>query len=169
VDQVRAGSTIPTRHVIEKYTDLQPAKDKAAWIRQYLEAIREERTGREIHHRRFFLRSEFRALLVVCHPHFLTVDDGHKKRLKVLRKEMIAAVEAMDALNAKILELCLKDSPNYSTAARPEKTSADTAEASAQENEFTPESLADRFEIWQSDMKKSLGEDDDLIDIHNRQ
>jgi hypothetical protein len=169
VDQVRAGATIPTRHAIEKYTDLQPAKDKAAWIRRYLEAIREERTGREIHHRRFFLKSEFRALLIVCRPHLLTVDDGHKKRLKVLRKEMIAAVEAMDVLNAQILKLCLKDSPNYPTASHYEQARADNAEASTQESELTPESLADQFKTWQSDVKKSLGEDDDLIDIHNRQ
>lgn len=57
VDEIRKGSNIPTKAEISRYTDFHSALQKAHWMRRYVEAIRVEKTGREMHHRRFFLKS----------------------------------------------------------------------------------------------------------------
>jgi hypothetical protein len=58
VDKMRKGSKISSKAEISGYTDFHLAPQKARWMRQYVEAIRVEKTGREIHHRRFFLKSK---------------------------------------------------------------------------------------------------------------
>ncbi|THU90942.1 hypothetical protein K435DRAFT_727758 [Dendrothele bispora CBS 962.96] len=66
-------------------------------MRKYVEALRKERTGREIHHKRFFLK----------------VDDGHKIRMKVLTKLMATTVEALNGLHNRAFELYMATNPNY--------------------------------------------------------
>lgn len=57
LDEMRKGSNIPTKAEISRYTDFHSTLQKARWMRKYVEAIRVEKIGREIHHRRFFLKS----------------------------------------------------------------------------------------------------------------
>ena len=57
VDEMQMGSNIPTKAEILRYTDFHSTLQKARWMRKYVEAIRVEKNGREIHHRRFFLKS----------------------------------------------------------------------------------------------------------------
>ncbi|KAJ7478764.1 hypothetical protein B0H11DRAFT_2234218 [Mycena galericulata] len=68
---------------------------KALLMKKYVNAIRVERTGRELHHKRFFLK----------------VDDGHKIRINVLAKQMSEGVEIRDALEARAMALYVKDDP----------------------------------------------------------
>ncbi|KAG8216306.1 hypothetical protein J3R82DRAFT_6372 [Butyriboletus roseoflavus] len=89
VDDVKAGSELPAKEQISRYTDWHVALKKSRWVRKYLEAIRVEKAGRHIHQRRFFLK----------------VDDGHRRRLKLLEREMIKAVDALDALQKRAYEL----------------------------------------------------------------
>lgn len=63
VDEVKAGNEIPTKDEIARYKDVHGTSEKARWIRKYLEAIRVEKTGREIHTRRFFGKGERGTLL----------------------------------------------------------------------------------------------------------
>jgi arginyl-tRNA synthetase len=58
VDSIKSGRELPTKEQIQRYTDLHFTLDKASWVREYLESIRVERTGREIHQKRFFLKGE---------------------------------------------------------------------------------------------------------------
>lgn len=58
VDQIRLGASIPTKEEIDRYMEVKRALDKAREVRRYVEAIRVEKTGRDIHGRRFFLKSE---------------------------------------------------------------------------------------------------------------
>ncbi|KAG6896609.1 hypothetical protein C0992_007132 [Termitomyces sp. T32_za158] len=93
----KQNKIIPTKEQVEKLT-----KDKALqtieWLRQYLEAIRVERTGRDIHSKRFFLKTTQKI-------NALSVDDGHKIRLKVLAKEMTKAADALDHLYTRVVGL----------------------------------------------------------------
>ncbi|KAJ7154369.1 hypothetical protein C8R43DRAFT_1000985 [Mycena crocata] len=59
--------------------------EKAHLVKKYVNAIREERAGRDIHHKRFFLK----------------MDDGHRIRINVLGKRMTDGVEIRDALEAR--------------------------------------------------------------------
>jgi hypothetical protein len=56
VDDVKSGRQLPTKQDIERYTNLDTTLEKIRWLRKYLESIRVERTGRDIHQRRFFLK-----------------------------------------------------------------------------------------------------------------
>jgi hypothetical protein len=56
VDLIHGGSEIPTLDKIKTFTDLRSTSEKAQWMKKYVEAIRDEKTGREIHHKRFFLK-----------------------------------------------------------------------------------------------------------------
>ncbi|KAF9233643.1 hypothetical protein BU15DRAFT_79892 [Melanogaster broomeanus] len=95
VDGVKQGAELPTKEQINRYTDWHLALEKARWVRKYVEALRVERAGRDIHQRRFFLK----------------VDDGHKMRLKLLKKEMVKAVDALDGLQARAFKLYMPESP----------------------------------------------------------
>jgi len=55
---VSGGVKVPGKKEIEKYEDWTKCIEKGRWIKKYVEAIRVEKTGREIHSRRFFLKSE---------------------------------------------------------------------------------------------------------------
>ncbi|KAJ7166953.1 hypothetical protein C8R46DRAFT_951572 [Mycena filopes] len=95
VDDTFASTLIPTKEEVMAYTSIPEILEKAHLMKQYVNAIRQERTGRDIHHTRFFLK----------------VDDGHKIRIKVLAKQMSQGVEIRDALEARAMALHLKDHP----------------------------------------------------------
>lgn len=60
VDDIKDGGELPAKEQIGQYTDWHAALEKARWVRKYLEAIRVEKAGREIHQKRFFLKGERR-------------------------------------------------------------------------------------------------------------
>ncbi|KAI9458075.1 hypothetical protein HD554DRAFT_2029732 [Boletus coccyginus] len=91
VDDVKDGAELPAKDHIGRYADWHEALEKACWVRKYLEAIRVEKAGREIHQKRFFLKGK--------------LDDGHKRRLKLLEREMVRAVDVLDALQGRAYEL----------------------------------------------------------------
>ncbi|KAJ4469543.1 hypothetical protein J3R30DRAFT_1566854 [Lentinula aciculospora] len=95
VDKTKAGREMPAKERIAQYTDLHSTLNKARWIREYLEAIRVERAGRHLHQKRFFAKA----------------DDGHKIRLKVLEKQMVQAVETLDAIQARAYDLHMANDP----------------------------------------------------------
>ncbi|THU79467.1 hypothetical protein K435DRAFT_845454 [Dendrothele bispora CBS 962.96] len=97
VDEILGGHIIPTQEEIQNLKSYEECLEKARWVRKYVEAVRKERTGREIHHRRFFLK----------------VDDGHKLRMKKLAKAMTSTIEVFNALQSRALELYMADNPNY--------------------------------------------------------
>ena len=65
VDEIRQGQQLPTAEQISHYADWHVPHDKARWVRKYLEAIRKERTGRDLHSRRFFLKG---TLVIFMYP-----------------------------------------------------------------------------------------------------
>ncbi|KAJ6514450.1 hypothetical protein C8R47DRAFT_1173146 [Mycena vitilis] len=95
VDETIAGATIPSKEDIQGYTSIATVLEKARLMKKYVNAIRVERTGRDIHHERFFLK----------------VDDGHKMRIKTLAKRMTEGVEIRDALEARALALHVEVHP----------------------------------------------------------
>ncbi|KAJ3861324.1 hypothetical protein EV359DRAFT_84438 [Lentinula novae-zelandiae] len=98
VDETKSGREMPTKERIAGYTNVTSTLEKARWMRKYLEAIRIERAGRGLHMRRFF------ALKGEC-------DDGHKIRLKLLEKQMVQAIEILDALQARAFDLYMVNNP----------------------------------------------------------
>lgn len=56
VDQIKQNKTLPTKQQVEKDLEIRSILENARWVRQYLEAIRVEKVGRDIHSRRFFLK-----------------------------------------------------------------------------------------------------------------
>ncbi|KAI0057396.1 hypothetical protein BV25DRAFT_1437724 [Artomyces pyxidatus] len=91
-------SAIPDQSQIGSLTEYELATSKARLIKRYLEAIRVEKKGREIHHKRFFLK----------------IDDAHKMRLKVLAKRMVGAVEVLNALLTRAFEIRMDSDPKKS-------------------------------------------------------
>ncbi|KAJ7155155.1 hypothetical protein C8R46DRAFT_1227108 [Mycena filopes] len=77
------------------YSSVSEVLEKARLLKDYVNAIRQERTGREIHHNRFFLK----------------VDDGHKIRINLLAKRMAEGVEIRDALEARAMALHMESHP----------------------------------------------------------
>lgn len=113
VDEIRNGSSIPTKAEISGYADFHAALQKARWMRQYVDAIRVEKTGREIHYRRFFLKGTSCILLdnVTLISLTCVVNGGHKMRLELLAKQMVAAVEVLDSIQAQAFELHIAKHP----------------------------------------------------------
>ncbi|KAF9066127.1 hypothetical protein BDP27DRAFT_1330993 [Rhodocollybia butyracea] len=95
VDELKVGREMPSLERITQYSDVHSTLEQARWIRRYLEAIRVERAGRDIHQRRFFAKA----------------DDGHKFRLIILEKRMVKAVEILDALQARAFDLHMVNNP----------------------------------------------------------
>ncbi|KAK7036699.1 hypothetical protein VNI00_011364 [Paramarasmius palmivorus] len=96
VDEILGPKNVlPTLSEVSRYNDYHSALEKARWVRRYVEAIREEKIGREIHHRRFFLK----------------VDDGHKIRLKVLAKQMRKTVELLNEIQRRAFDLYVERHP----------------------------------------------------------
>ncbi|KAJ6541632.1 hypothetical protein B0H19DRAFT_1212808 [Mycena capillaripes] len=99
VDETLAGALIPTKEELRAYTSVPTILQKARLMKKYVNAIREERTGRDIHHKRFFLKD------------VVSVDDGHKIRIKLLAKQMTEGVEIRDALEARAMVLHMEHHP----------------------------------------------------------
>ncbi|KAJ6616393.1 hypothetical protein B0H10DRAFT_2037791 [Mycena sp. CBHHK59/15] len=95
VDDTFSSALVPTKEDIEGYASISTILEKARMMKKYVNAIREERTGRDIHHRRFFLK----------------VDDGHKIRIDILAKRMTEGVEIRDALEARAMAIYMEDHP----------------------------------------------------------
>ncbi|KAG1769115.1 hypothetical protein EV702DRAFT_1142374 [Suillus placidus] len=162
VDDIKSGRELPTKEQIQRYTDLHLTLDKARWVRIYLESIRVERTGRGIHQRRFFLK----------------VDDGHKDRLRFLAKKMAKAVDTLNDLQARALELHIANDPG-SEWMKPVQSpknfddepisTEEIVEAAAQRTLPNDQKNSTRT---LSTSKKSAGSsalaDEDLIDLEHR-
>ncbi|KAF8056631.1 hypothetical protein FPV67DRAFT_1729807 [Lyophyllum atratum] len=162
VDRIEQSKTIPTKEQVDQYTDLHVVPEKTRWLREYLEAIRVERTGRDIHQRRFFLKA----------------DDGHKIRIKVLAKEMGKAVDGLDGLYTRASELHFAQStavPEWVKSSRSESRPASDSGnlSSGVTTKSTQSVMADIDALKLSDDSKapphipptSEMEDDDLIDV----
>lgn len=65
VDDIKRDGNLPTKEQVERYADWHIALEKSRWVRKYLEAIRVEKTGREIHQSRFFLKGEYRKCFFI--------------------------------------------------------------------------------------------------------
>jgi transcriptional accessory protein Tex/SPT6 len=57
VDETFAGALIPSKEDVQNYTSIPTILEQARLVKKYVNAIREERAGRDIHHKRFFLKS----------------------------------------------------------------------------------------------------------------
>ncbi|KAJ7018731.1 hypothetical protein C8F04DRAFT_1198586 [Mycena alexandri] len=95
VDETFAGALIPSKEDVQNYTSIPKILEQARLVKKYVNAIREERAGRDIHHKRFFLK----------------MDDGHRIRFNTLARQMTEAVEIRDALEAWAVALHMEDHP----------------------------------------------------------
>ncbi|KAI0046038.1 hypothetical protein FA95DRAFT_1607254 [Auriscalpium vulgare] len=84
VDALDVQGLLEDTRILES-DDYDALKKTARRIQGYVEAIRVEKKGREIHHERFFLK----------------MDDGHKMRIKHLERKMITAIQAFEALDIR--------------------------------------------------------------------
>lgn len=154
VDEIWTGRTLPTKAGIETYQDYRSTLDEARIMRRYLEAIRVEKRGREIHHRRFFLKGEqlrARSSIRSC----IIVDDGHRRRLKVLEKQMAFALDLLGPLESKAFSLHTPSDPAYgksSQANQPGDGKYDHDKSTEPQSPNTPAGLDDQADL-------------DLIDI----
>ncbi|KAJ3527550.1 hypothetical protein NMY22_g9739 [Coprinellus aureogranulatus] len=119
VDQVREGNDMPSEEQISQYSDRKVVLGKLKWVAEYIRAIREERTGREIHNRHV-VRSHGKPrhpwLSVASHNvsnkrFFLKVDSGHKTRINMLAKELERANRVMEKLGSRFLDLYNEEHP----------------------------------------------------------
>ncbi|KAJ7067304.1 hypothetical protein C8F01DRAFT_1051765 [Mycena amicta] len=88
-------AALPTKDAVSAETSIPILLDHARMVKKYVNAIREERTGRDIHHKRFFLK----------------VDEGHKMRLKILERRMVEGVEIREAIETRAMRLHLQAHP----------------------------------------------------------
>ncbi|KAF8834137.1 hypothetical protein BDN67DRAFT_976199, partial [Paxillus ammoniavirescens] len=158
VNEIKKGAELPTEEQIGRYTDYHVALEKARWVRKYLEAIRVERAGRNLHQTRFFLK----------------VDDGHKRRLKLLQIEMVKAVDTLDKLQNRAFKLYMPDSPLHDLDSAVQSTfDPDLPKQTTEEVVEIVQSL-DRLRNLVSNAGKKLltptsgTGDEDLIDISLR-
>ncbi|KAJ7511581.1 hypothetical protein B0H11DRAFT_1700199 [Mycena galericulata] len=149
VDETLAGALIPTKEEVSGYTSIPTILEKARLMKKYVNAIREERTGRDIHHNRFFMK----------------VDDGHKIRIKVLAKQMTEGVEIRDALEARALALHLENHPAKDWVEEFQSPLDDEDESIG-----TAEDAMAYMRARQDDLraKAALNENDDLIGLRLR-
>ncbi|KAI9458077.1 hypothetical protein HD554DRAFT_1756007 [Boletus coccyginus] len=99
VDDVKGGIELPTREEIGRYTDWHAVLEKVDWMCDYLEAVRVEKAGREIHSMRFFLE----------------VDDGHRHRVELLDRKLVRAEDVLDALQSRADEIYKLESTPHAT------------------------------------------------------
>ncbi|KAJ7040005.1 hypothetical protein C8F04DRAFT_948977, partial [Mycena alexandri] len=93
VDETFAGALIPSKEDVQNYTSIPTIVEQARLVKKYVNAIREERAGRDIHHKRFFLK----------------MNNGHRIRFNTLARQMTEAVEIRDALQARAVALHMED------------------------------------------------------------
>ncbi|KAG2744884.1 hypothetical protein P692DRAFT_201105309, partial [Suillus brevipes Sb2] len=148
-DNIKSGRELPTKEQILRYTDLHFTLDKARWVRKYLESIRVERTGRNMHQKRFFLK----------------VDDGHNIRLKVLAKKMVEAVDTLNDLQARALDLYIANNPDSKWMKPVQSPNFDYDPISTEE---IVESAQRTLSVSEKSMRSSALADEDLIDLEHR-
>lgn len=166
VDQILSNG-IPSKESINKYKDIDRTKKAAGQIRRYLEALRVERMGRDLHHRRFFLKGQ-RRMLCLCHQSYLRldlVDEGHKIRLKLLAKQMIAATETLERIERKAFELYAASNPDFKATTNFLPTALDMDSVFVPEALSTAEQIAGTTDSWSSIPLNAFSEEDDLIDM----
>ncbi|KAK0480209.1 hypothetical protein IW261DRAFT_1336046 [Armillaria novae-zelandiae] len=158
VDKTLGGALIPTKPEILAYYSIHDILEKARLMKRYISAIREERSGRKIHHQRFFLK----------------IDDGHKIRLKLLTKKMLEAVEIRDALERRAVTLHMKDNPGREWM---EEFQSEVLESQESTIDLSPEAIAEHYDKlvrlgWVGNANGKEGhnttEEDDLIDLELR-
>ncbi|KAF5334781.1 hypothetical protein D9611_012915 [Ephemerocybe angulata] len=165
VDRVRNGREIPTEAEISEYTSRAETMQKLKWVSRYVKAIRVERTGRDIHSKRFFLK----------------VDDGHKIRIKVLAKEMEKANRVIEKLGQRVLELYIVEHPEaewaktaesegiWKSALRqnqPSTTTQGATSASARrENTTSVSATVEAGDVVLPEGEDAEGEDEDLVEL----
>ncbi|PBK75973.1 hypothetical protein ARMSODRAFT_1080127 [Armillaria solidipes] len=154
VDKTLGGASIPTKAEILAYDSIHDLLEKARLMKKYVSAIRVEIEGRKIHHERFFLK----------------VDDGHKIRLKLLRKWLSEGVEIRDALEVRAVTLHMKDHPGREWM---EEFQSEGPESQESTIDLSPEAIAEFYD--RSIGEKAAGEpdddtiqEDDLIDLKLR-
>jgi hypothetical protein len=168
VDETLAGALIPSKEDVLGYTSVPAILEKARLLKRYVNAIRDERTGREIHHNRFFMKGMSSVCTTI--PSALNcrqVDDGHKIRIKILAKQMSEGVEIRDALEAQALRLHIKDHPAKDWIEEFQATPLDDAEDGAEEPRIDMFALL-RSTQEQLKQQTSLNPDDDLIGLRSR-
>jgi len=116
------GAELPTEEEIGQYTDWHVVLEKVSWVCDYLEAIRVEKSGREIHQKRLFLEGEYLSAEIISDEIVLTwspsADDGHKHCLELLERKIVRAEDILDALQRRADELYEPEStPQRTTAA----------------------------------------------------
>lgn len=106
--------------------------------------------------------------------HGVTVDDGHKIRMKVLAKQMVAAVETLDALQGRAFDLKTANDPSREWVKEFQASSPfDLPPAGESKSQEMPSLenfiLTDRSSRGQGNAvgrsSESSSVDDDLIDI----
>ncbi|KAK7019985.1 hypothetical protein R3P38DRAFT_2972132 [Favolaschia claudopus] len=149
VDTTFDSASIPTKSDISEYDSVTAIFEKSRMMKRYVNAIRAERTGRQIHHGRFFLK----------------VDSGHKMRLNILEKRMVQGVEIRDALETKAMQIHLEEHPakDWIEEFRAPPDEDDEFEK-PREGLISP--LLQREENL--NMKAAVDEDDDIIELKLR-
>ncbi|KAJ3509615.1 hypothetical protein NMY22_g16232 [Coprinellus aureogranulatus] len=93
--EIRNGKEMPSDREIAGYTDGRAAVAELEWVTDYLQAIGEEKAGRESHSKRFYLK----------------VNAGHKKRIDILTRRMRTANSVKRKLRDCILKLSVEGHP----------------------------------------------------------
>ncbi|KAJ7192654.1 hypothetical protein GGX14DRAFT_594242 [Mycena pura] len=154
VDDTFNDALIPTQEDIASYTSVSTIStilEKAQMMKKYVNAIREEMAGRDVHHRRFFL----------------IADDGHKMRIKLLARRMTEGVEIRDALEARAMEIHMQEHPAKDWIQEFQTMSLD-------HDDDGPQSGEDMLAYLRSTQQKlreeqgAVSEDDDLIALKKR-
>ncbi|KAK0469490.1 uncharacterized protein EV420DRAFT_1258562 [Desarmillaria tabescens] len=156
VDKTLGEALIPTKEEILSYDSIHDTLEKARLMKKYVSAIRQEKLGREVHHRRLFLK----------------IDSGHKIRLNLLAKKMSEAVEIRDALEARALTLHMKNDTGREEMEEFQALPLDGLESESA-IDVSPKAIAEYYD--RSIGEKAGGEqgndtlqEDDLIDLKLR-
>ena len=100
------------------------------------------------------------------------MDAGHKKRLKILAQEMIRAVEALDLIQERMLELYITENPEcewHKDVKTWKDFSSDIAEVERISTEMSAAKRVEQSsETWIPAGVRSSDKEGDLIDIHLR-
>ncbi|KIK36601.1 hypothetical protein CY34DRAFT_94074, partial [Suillus luteus UH-Slu-Lm8-n1] len=166
VDNIKSGRELPTKEQIQRYTDLHLTLEEARWVREYLKSIRVERIGRTIHQNRFFLKGE--PFMFPC------LDDGHKIRFKVLAGKMVEAVDTLNDIQARALDLYIADNPGTEWM-KPVQSSnifddkpistEEIVEAAQRTLPNDSNNFAGTLSASEKSMRSSALADEDLIDV----
>ncbi|CCM00509.1 uncharacterized protein FIBRA_02543 [Fibroporia radiculosa] len=116
VDEMQTAG-IPLLKQIASYDDLDVAKKKAKLMRQFVEAVRVERIGRETHHKRFFLKNIMDALEERVFDLQYAKDPAYSW-VKDFQEQSSAEMESSEKLDSLLLAAILAKSDLTSKDAR---------------------------------------------------